>query len=275
MCLAEREPAIGPARVDPGGLHQCPGRARLHALATGHTGAVSHRIIEVKHDLGLGTALRHADDVVDLHLSAGPHAEIAMDAGVEAHPHGRMTGIGRRSGTGGKAAAGHVHAIGPLPQPCLPVWRLGTGRLVGEQKFHHHGAGPLRPGALRADHHVGFGPADARCGKRPLAVDLHHADAAVSVRPITTGFRKTQMRQVEALALRHLPQRLVVARLNRRAVEREPYALTHGSDSRPLGNAAVPNSGDWRPPAPSRRWMHRPWPRRVPRAAARPSAPVP
>ena len=275
MRLAEGEPAIGPARVNPGGLHQRSGRARLHALATGHAGAVSHRIIEVEHDLGLGTARRHADDVVDLHFSAGPHAKIAMDAGVEAHPHGRMTGIGRRSGTGGKAAVAHAHAIGPLPQPGLPVWRLGPGRLVGEQQFHHHGAGPLRPGTLRADHHVGLGPADARCGERPLAVDLHHADSAVSVRPVATGFRKTQVRHVEALALRHLPQRLVVARFNRRAVKREPYALTHGPNPRLPGNAAVPNSGDWRPPAPGHRWTRRPWPRRAPRAAARPSGPVP
>ena len=55
--LFERQPAVGTVRVDPGRLHQRPGRAGLHALAAGHAG-LSPWMSKSKHDLGLGAALR-------------------------------------------------------------------------------------------------------------------------------------------------------------------------------------------------------------------------
>src|SRR3984885_3658562 len=75
------------------GGHQCAGRASLDAFAAGYAGRLSHRIIEIEDDLGAVAAIGHADDVVDLHLSAGAHAEAALDAGIEIDAHGRMAGV--------------------------------------------------------------------------------------------------------------------------------------------------------------------------------------
>ncbi len=44
----------------------------------------------------------HADHVVDLHLTAGAHAEIALDAGVEIDRHRRMAAVGRGLAVAGK-----------------------------------------------------------------------------------------------------------------------------------------------------------------------------
>ncbi len=90
-----------PVGIDRAGLagvehrrgHQRARRAGLHALAAGDAGGFSHRIVEVEHDLGVMVAIGHADDVVDLHLAAGPHAQAALDAGVEIDAHGRMAGV--------------------------------------------------------------------------------------------------------------------------------------------------------------------------------------
>ena len=59
----------------------------------------------------------HADHVVDLNLAAGPDAEIAMDAGVELHRHGRMRIVGRGLMLERwEAAFRDAHAAGPGPE---------------------------------------------------------------------------------------------------------------------------------------------------------------
>src|SRR3546814_11336747 len=60
-------------------LHQRAGRTGLHALAAGHAGRLPHRVVEVEDHLGAVAAEGHADDVVHLHLAAGPHTAIALD----------------------------------------------------------------------------------------------------------------------------------------------------------------------------------------------------
>src|SRR6266404_786125 len=59
--------------------HQRAGRASLHAFATGDAGRLTHGVVEVEHDLGVVIAIGHADNIVDLDLAAGAHAETALD----------------------------------------------------------------------------------------------------------------------------------------------------------------------------------------------------
>ena len=79
--------------IDHGGGHQRAGGARLHALAAAHAGALAHRIGKIKYHGGGSTPLRHADDIVTLHLAAGAHAQVAGNAGVQVNVHRRVAGI--------------------------------------------------------------------------------------------------------------------------------------------------------------------------------------
>ena len=79
--------------IHQGGGHERARRAGLHAFAAGNAGAVAHGIIEIKYDLGSGTAMRQSDDIVALHFPTGSLAQAAGDAGVQIHVHGRMGGV--------------------------------------------------------------------------------------------------------------------------------------------------------------------------------------
>ena len=118
--------------------HQRAGRAGLHAFAAGHAGRFPHRIVEVEHDLGAVIAIGHADDVVDLHLAAGAHAEAALDAGVEIDAHGRMAGVALPALGGREAAFGHPDLFRPVPEFRIRIVGGLARRLVGDQKLHHH-----------------------------------------------------------------------------------------------------------------------------------------
>jgi hypothetical protein len=98
-------------------FHQRARRTGLHALAAGDAGAGAHGIVEIEDDLRAVAAIGHADHVVDLHLPARAHAEIAVDAGVEVDAHGSMARVRRRLPRPPRQAAlGDRHALRPLPQ---------------------------------------------------------------------------------------------------------------------------------------------------------------
>ena len=185
--------------------HQCAGRASLHAFATGDAGRLSHRIVKVEHDLGVVVAVGHADDVVDLHLAAGTHAEAALDAGVKIDAHGRMAGVALPALGGREAAFGDLDLFGPVPEFRVRVVRSFPRRLVSDQQLHHHflrGDGPL---ARRFHLHADRRRPLARRRQHALALDLDHAGAAIAVRPIIRRGRIAQMRNFAALTFRHLP----------------------------------------------------------------------
>src|SRR5680860_616123 len=87
--------------VDDGFRHQRARGACLHAFAAGDAGRTSHRIVEIEHGLGADAAKRHADDIIDLNLAAGPDAKPAIDAGIEIDRHGGMGEIGLYNVVGG------------------------------------------------------------------------------------------------------------------------------------------------------------------------------
>ncbi|GBD42222.1 hypothetical protein HRbin39_01611 [bacterium HR39] len=237
--------AVGPAAlVDDGGGQQRAGGTGLHALAAGHAGRFAHGIDHVEDDAAAVAAERHADHVVDLHLAAGAHAEIAVDAGIELHHHGRMRAIRRRRVvTGGEAARGDADRPRLLPEAGYGVvGRLPLG-LVGQQQLEDQLARPPRPLARRAHHHARLGPADAGGGERALALDLHHAGAAVAVGPVARLGQPAQVGDLDALAAGHLPDGLARPRLHLAAVEHEADGLAHDAPpSRPSSPAKCRNS---------------------------------
>src|ERR1700730_3826730 len=101
--------------------HQRAGGTGLHALAAGHARGDAHGGVEVEHDLLVDAAAGHADYVVDLHLAASTHTEIAVDAGIEVHGHCGMAAVGRGRAALGEAAHVAPHAVGPRPEPRLRV----------------------------------------------------------------------------------------------------------------------------------------------------------
>ena len=232
--LVELEPAIDAGLVDERCLHQCSRRTRLDAFSAGDAGARAHLVVEVEDDLRSDAAVGHADDVVDLHLAARPHAQVAVDAGVEVDPHRGMAGVGGDRGTAREAAFGDVQALGPLPQPRIVLVRDLTRRLVGHQHLHHHPARRFRPLGGGVHHQARRRPALARCGEHPLSLDLHHARAAVAVGPVAGLVRVAQMRDVGAETMRDLPDRLAVERLDLAAVEGESNRFIHRGFSRLL-----------------------------------------
>src|SRR6185312_11562027 len=103
--FAVRIHGAGLILVEVGCRHERAGRTGLHALAAGYARGASHRIVEVKHDLGAMRAIGHADDVVDLYFAAGAHTKIALDASIEIDTHRRMARIGTPALVRRKAAA--------------------------------------------------------------------------------------------------------------------------------------------------------------------------
>ena len=61
-------------------------------------------------------AIGHADDVIDLHLAAGAHAQAALDAGIEIDAHRGMAGIALPALCRRETAFGHLDLFGPVPE---------------------------------------------------------------------------------------------------------------------------------------------------------------
>jgi hypothetical protein len=241
--------AVGPdhprlRRVEIGSGHQGAGRAGLHALPARHARRGTHRVVEIEHHLRCGIAMRHADDVVDLHLAAGADAQIALDARIEIDAHRRMAGIVRPARDRRETAPGDADALGPAPERRGRVVRRLARRLIGDQQLHHHRARLRRTRGLAVDLHAGRGHPLAGWRQHPLALDLHHAHPAVAVGPIAGCRLVAEMRDVGADAARHVPERLARPCLDAGAVELEGQALRLGGGTlevlRPLprGRAA-------------------------------------
>src|SRR6185503_13088607 len=136
------------------------------------------------HDLGFVAAIGHADDVVDLHLAAGAHAQAALDAGVEIDAHGGMAAIALPALSRRKATLGHLDLFSPVPEFRIGIVRGLARRLVGDQKLHHHLLRRDRTRALGLHLHADARRTLAGSCQHALALDLDHAGAAVAVGPI-------------------------------------------------------------------------------------------
>ena len=200
-----------------------------------------------------------------------------------------------RSGVGAvalaEAAGADVHAVGPGPEFRLRIVRGLALGLVGDQQLEHHlprGLGALG-GGLHL--HAGARLADAACGQHALALDLHHAGAAIAVGAVAGLGRIAQMRDVGAQALGHLPDGLAVERLDFLAVEDEFHrfagavACGHGfllsltrfpaAFSVRRENILARTIAGSAPPGRGRRSTHRAWRPRVRSAGRRPTGPAP
>src|SRR5437764_1762801 len=197
--------AKDPVLVDKARRHQGARRAGLHAFAASDTGRAAHRVVEIEHDLLAVTAPGHADDVIDLHLAAGAHAQIAVDAGIELHRHRRMAAVGRRRQAARETARANLDRIGPLPEPRLRVMCRGALGLVADQQFEHELARRFGALARRLHLHTRRRPPDAGGGQYPLALDLDHAGAAITVRAVDGRWQPAELRGLDTLALAPVP----------------------------------------------------------------------
>ena len=209
-------------------LHQCARRAHLHALAARNAGRLPHALVEVEHDLGAVAAECHADDVVGLHLAAGADTEVAVNAGVEVHGDGRMRAVRHRTLAFGIAAGVRdAHGVDPVPETRLGIVAAFAYRLVRHQQLEHHLARLLRALAGRLDFHAGSGLALARSRQHPFAFHFDHTGAAVAVRPVAGSWMPAQMRDLGAVTLGNLPDRLAGFGLDRLAIELEGDLSCH------------------------------------------------
>src|SRR5205085_3291373 len=213
--------------VDQARRHQGARRAGLHAFAAGDASRAAHRVVEIEHDLLAVTAPGHADNVIDLDLAAGAYAQIAVDAGVELHRHRRMAAVGRWRQAARETARADLDRVRPLPEPRLRVMCRGALGLVADQQFEHELARRFGALACRLHFHAWSRPPDAGGRQHPLPLDLDHAGAAIAVGPIARLWQPAEMRDLDAVALRHLPDRLARLRLDFGAVQRKPNRISH------------------------------------------------
>ena len=96
------------------GWHQGAGGARLHALAAGHAGALSHQVVHVEYDFGVLAAPGITDDVVHLLLPAGAHATGTLDTGIQVDCDGRVRQVRRGLLPPLEAGGEHVHLCRPV-----------------------------------------------------------------------------------------------------------------------------------------------------------------
>src|SRR6266849_6972294 len=112
-----------------------------------------------------------------------------------------------------------AHREPPGPSIELGIERVGRLRNVREQQLDHHLLAGHRPRAVGGHLHSVCGVAAARRREHPLALDLHHAGAAVAIRP--HAFFVAKMRNRDAVASCCFDEALVGAAGNGPAVQRE------------------------------------------------------
>jgi hypothetical protein len=191
----------------------------------------------------MAAAQTHADDVVDLHLTARAHAGAARDARIEIHGDrgirhimlGGLVTVGELRLEA--VAAADAHRRRPLPERRLIVGALFARPHVAREQLEHHAARLHGALGLRLHVHAGRRLADARRGQHALTLDLDHASAAVAVDAIARQVHMAQMRNLRAFALRHFPDRFAGIGGNSFAVEREFDFVAHLKN--PCGTASA------------------------------------
>ena len=121
----------------------------------------------------------------------------------------------------GKRLSVDGDAVGPAPESGVRVVRGRALGLVGDEELEDELARALGALACGLDLHARRRPAHAGGGEHALALDLDHAGAAIAVGPVAGRRRVAQMRDVGAVAARHLPDGLARPRLDLAPVEDE------------------------------------------------------
>ena len=215
-----------------------PRRAGLHALTAGHTTALAHGIGHVKHDARVGTTPLHANHLVDLLLAAGPHAAVALNAGIQVHRHRRVGQVlpirWRRSRARQRLQGGthvHVQAGGPVAEFAVRLAGIVFNPAValrwhvGQQHLQHHFLALLRPGAVGLHHHAFGGQAATTGRQRALALHLDHAGAAIAVGPVALAMAEVGNPDAQALGGR--PQGFAGLGLGCLAIQLKMHGLAH------------------------------------------------
>ena len=133
---------------------------------------------------------RHADHVIDLHFTAGPHAETAGNAGVQVDRHRHVAVVQQRNTPLFKLReTTFLNAIGRGHIEHVAGFVVGNLLLrhVCHQQFNHHLTRRLSACVVRGYNHPirRFPNAGGRQG--PFALNLHHTGAAIAVGAVAGG----------------------------------------------------------------------------------------
>ena len=134
-----------------------------------------------------------------------------------------MAPVGRRPvPSGRKAARGDAH--GAREAAALAV---RIDRPFGYQELHHQPTGVTGAIALRAHDHAGGDPEEAARLQRAVAFDLDDAQPAISVGPEVRLGGQAGARDLNAVALRHVPDCLARTGGDLLSVEGERDGAAH------------------------------------------------
>lgn len=182
---------------------------------------IAHGIGHVENDFRMRSTEGVTDNVVDLYLTARPDTACALDTGIQIDGDGRVGKVGGGRHAWLKTRIPDPHFFCPITQ--LIVELVFMLRHVGQQQFKHHllrGDGTLVVGT---DFHIRFWRAAAGRRQYTLALDFHHAGAAVAVGAHAVHIAK--MRNFHAIALGGLNDGFAFKRVNGFAVQIEGNGL--------------------------------------------------
>ncbi len=204
------------------GRHQRPGRAGLYTFTASHTGRGTHVIRHVKHRIRIVTTASHADHVIHLNFTTGPHTERTGNTGVEVHFHRNVAVIEQRNAAFfqlGEAAFRYFVQIRHIPEMAGFVAGFFALRLIRNQHFQNHFARSCGAGVVRSDNHAFRGFADTGGRQRAFAFNVHHTGTTVAVRAIAGGRFVAQMRDHKTAAIGHFPDGFAGVRFDLLAVQ--------------------------------------------------------
>src|SRR6516165_10525584 len=132
-----------------------------------------------------------------------------------------------------EAAVANLQFVCPLPQPRIRVVCDGALWLIADQQFEHHLAREFGAVAGGLDLHTGGRLAHAGGGEHPLSLDLDHAGAAIAVGAVARLRQPAEVRDLDALSVGDLPDRLAGSCLYFGAIEEKADGFGHWISSLP------------------------------------------
>ena len=152
----------------------------MDTLSATDARAVSHGVFEVEDNGRAVSAVGETDNIVALLFAAGADTSSALDAGIEVDGDGRVREVGgQRRAMRQAIAFGDAELFGPAEKFGVAVQEGRT--CIGHQHLQHQALRVSRPLAGAFDFHALLRLAATGGGQDPLAIDLHHAGAAVAV----------------------------------------------------------------------------------------------
>ena len=144
--------------------HQRPGWTGLHTFTTRDAGAFAHGVGEIKRRIGVVPTASHADNIIDLHFTTGPHTQTTLNTRIQIDPHGHVAVVQQWNAIRfhrWKPAFTDTVCIRHVPQVTGFIVGYRAFGLISQQHLNNQLARIFGPWGLRGDHHSGDGFANA------------------------------------------------------------------------------------------------------------------